>query len=90
MMNYLKDCACSLSNNLGENSIRLLVVGCKNWLFSDTPNSAESSMNVYTMIETAKANDLDPLKYLSFLFENRPSTEISDDGLEQLAQETCE
>ncbi len=37
MMNYLKDGACSLSNNLSENSIRPLVVGRKNWLFSDTP-----------------------------------------------------
>ena len=37
MMNYLKDGACSLSNNLSENSIRPLVVGRKNWLFCDTP-----------------------------------------------------
>lgn len=58
MMNYLKDGACSLSNNLSENSIRPLVVGRKNWLFSDTPNGATASMLVYSMIETAKANEL--------------------------------
>ena len=95
MMNYLKDGACSLSNNLSENSIRPLVVGRKNWLFSDTQDGAEASMKVYTMIETAKANDLDPQKYLSFLLEHRPSAKMSDDELEQLApwsklaQETC-
>ena len=50
MMNYLKDGACSLSNNLSENSIRPLVVGRKNWLFSDTQDGAEASMKVYTMI----------------------------------------
>jgi hypothetical protein len=47
------------------------------------------------MIETAKANELDPHKYLSFLLEHRPSAEMSDDELEQLApwgelaQEIC-
>lgn len=95
MMNYLKDGACSLSNNLSENSIRPLVVGRKNWLFSDTPAGADASMKIYSMIETAKANDLDPKKYLNYLLEHRPSVEMSDDELEQLApwssvvQETC-
>lgn len=95
MMNYLKDGACSLSNNLSENSIRPLVVGRKNWLFSDTPAGADASMKIYSMVETAKANELDPHKYLSFLLEHRPSVEMSDDDLEQLApwsksaQEIC-
>lgn len=95
MMNYLKDGACSLSNNLSENSIRPLVVGRKNWLFSDTPAGADASMKIYSMIETAKANDLDPKKYLNYLLEHRPSVEMSDDELEQLGpwssavQETC-
>ena len=86
---------CTTDNNLSENSIRPLVVGRKNWLFSDTQDGAEASMKVYTMIETAKANDLDPQKYLSFLLEHRPSAKMSDDELEQLApwsklaQETC-
>ena len=85
MMNYLKDGACSLSNNLSENSIRPLVVGRKNWLFSDTPAGADASMKIYSMIETTKANELDPQKYLKFLLEHRPSVEMSDDELEQLA-----
>ena len=95
MMNYLEDGACSLSNNLSENSIRPLVVGRKNWLFCDTPAGADASMKIYSMIETAKANELDPLKYLSFLLEHRPGAEMSDGELEQfapwskLAQETC-
>ena len=75
MMNYLKDGACSLSNNLSENSIRPLVVGRKNWLFCDTPAGADASMKIYSMIETAKANELDPLKYLSFLLEYHPGAE---------------
>lgn len=85
MMNYLKDGACSLSNNLSENSIRPLVVGRKNRLFGDTSAGADASMKIYSMIETAKANELDPHKYLAFLLDHRPSGEMSDDELEQLA-----
>lgn len=84
MMNYLKDGACSLSNNLSENSIRPLVVGRKNWLFCDTPAGADASMKIYSMIETAKANELDPLKYLSFLLEHRSGAEMSDEELEPI------
>jgi hypothetical protein len=95
MMNYLKDGACSLSNNLSENSIRPVVMGRKNWLFSDTPDGANASMKIFSMIETAKANGVDPLKYLNFLLEHRPSAEMTDDELEalapwgEMAQETC-
>lgn len=52
-------------------------------------------MKIYSMIETAKANQLDPLKYLSFLLEHRPSAEMADEELKQFAtwseltQETC-
>ncbi|MDD7206350.1 MAG: transposase domain-containing protein, partial [Lachnospiraceae bacterium] len=62
-----------------------LVVGRKNWLFSDTPAGAKASMNVYSMIETAKENELDPLKYLTFLLENRPNANMSEDELTKLA-----
>lgn len=85
VMNYLKDGACSLSNNLSENSIRLLVVGYKNWIFSDTPAGAGASIKIYSMIETAKANDLALKKHLNYLLEHRPSAEMLDDELEQLA-----
>ena len=46
LMTYLEDGRCSLSNNMSENSIRPVVVGRKNWLFSDTPNGAEASMGI--------------------------------------------
>lgn len=52
-------------------------------------------MKIYSMIETAKANYLNPQKYLSFFLEHRSSAKMSDDELEQLApwnrlaQETC-
>jgi hypothetical protein len=59
------------------NSIRPLVVGRKNFLFCDSQDGAKASMNVYAIIETAKAINLDPLKYLTFLPEHRPSADMS-------------
>lgn len=84
-MTYLEDGHCSLSNNLSENSIRPFTVGRKNWLFSDTPKGAEASSLVYTMVEMAKANDLNIYKYLEFLLAHRPSEAMTDEQLEELA-----
>ena len=61
-----------------------MVLGRKNWLFSDTQDGANASMTVFSMVETAKANGLDPQKYLLFLLDQRPSVEMTDDELDQL------
>ena len=50
-----KDGRCSFSNNLSENAIRPFTVGRKNWLFCDTPNGAQASAIVYTMVENGKS-----------------------------------
>jgi len=55
-----------ISNNLAENAIRPFAVGRKNWLFCDTAKGAESSAIVYSMVETAKANGIDPYDYLLY------------------------
>ena len=82
---YLEtDGRCNFSDNLSENAIRPFTVGCKNWLFSATPKGATASALVYTMVEMAKANDLNIYKYLTYLLEHRPSEEMSDDQLEPL------
>jgi transposase len=84
MMTYLEDAHCSLSNNPSENSIQPVVVGRKAWLFSDTQDGADASMTVFSLVETAKANGIDPQKYLEFLLEHRPDSDISDEELEEL------
>lgn len=66
-------------NNLAENAIRPFVVGRKNWLFAGTPDGAKASATMYSLIETAKANNLDVYKYLRFLFENLPLAQDEDD-----------
>ena len=49
---------------LAENAIRPFAVGRRNWLFADTPRGAKASATVYSLIETAKANGLEPFAYL--------------------------
>lgn len=59
-------------NNLAENAIRPFVIGRKNWLFSGTPEGAQASACLYSLIETAKANGLEPYRYLRYIFEKLP------------------
>lgn len=68
-----------ISNVLAENSIRPYVVGRKAWLFSDTPSGAHASALYYTLIETAKANDLDPYRYINHLVSNIAAAETVED-----------
>ena len=82
---YLEDGRCSFSNNLSENAIRPFTVGRKNWLFSDTPDGATASATVYTMVEMAKAHDLNVYKYLNYLLKHRPTKDWTDDQLSDLA-----
>ena len=82
---YLEDGRCSFSNNLSENAIRPFTVGRKNWLFCDTPNGAQASALVYSMVEIAKANGVNVYHYLTYQLEKMPSNRMSDEELELLA-----
>lgn len=72
----LRLCFCDvgipLDTNAVENAIRPFVVGRKNWLFSGSPRGADSSALIYSLIETAKANEWEPNAYLKYLFERLP------------------
>ncbi len=61
-----------LTNNRCENAIRPFVVGRKGWLFSDTVKGAVASANLYSLVETCKANGIEPHGYLSLLFAQLP------------------
>ena len=73
LMNYLKDGDTEISNNLAENSIRPFTVGRKNWLFSGSPKGATTSAGIYTIVETAKANEINPQKYIEYLLKTLPN-----------------
>lgn len=68
-----------LDTNRVENAIRPFVIGRKNWLFSHTANGATASANLYSLVETAKANGLEPHAYLTHLFAELPkATSLAD------------
>lgn len=69
---YLEDGRLIPDNNVAENAIRPFAVGRKNWLFSGSPNGAKASAAIYSLIETAKANDLNHYEYLLHVFEKLP------------------
>ncbi len=69
---FLEHGEIEISNNQVENAIRPIVVGRKNWLFADTPDGARASVIVYTIMETAKANGLNPEKYINHLMTVLP------------------
>lgn len=75
---YTNNGAWPIDNNLAENAIRPFVIGRKAWLFSNSQRGATASANLYSLIETAKANDREPYQYLSWLFERLPTTEADD------------
>ncbi|UZE97201.1 IS66 family transposase [Alkalimarinus alittae] len=76
---YLEDGRLNIDNNIAENAIRPFVIGRKNWLFSDTPRGAHASARIYSVIETAKANGLEPYAYLKQLFTELPRVSSVDD-----------
>ena len=69
---FLSNGAVPIDTNAVENAIRPFVVGRKNWLFSGSPRGADSSALIYSLIETAKANGIEPYFYLRYLFEKLP------------------
>lgn len=79
MMNVLEDGRLELDNNIAERAIKPFVIGRKNWLFSNSVRGAEASAAVYSVVETAKANGLNPRKYVEWLLEQMPNAgELTD------------
>ena len=76
---YTEDGRLRPDNNLAENVIRPFVVGRKNWLFAGHPRGARASATIYSLIETAKSNGLEPYRYLRYLFERLPIAETESD-----------
>ena len=69
---YLDNGEVPISNNLAENAIRPFTLGRKNWLFCDTPKGAEASAIVYSLVESAKANGIEPFAYLQHVLVQLP------------------
>jgi transposase len=85
---YVEDGCLEIDDNIVENSIRPFAVGRKNWLFSDTTDGAEASSIIYSIIETAKANNIEPFGYLNLLLEKLPLCNTTD-GITSLLPHRC-
>ena len=68
-----------IDNNRVENSIRPFVVGRKGWLFSDTPAGARSSAVIYSLMQTAKANGIEPYAWLCTVLHDLPAAKTIED-----------
>ena len=79
LIRYVEHGTWPIDNNLCENAIRPFVVGRRNWLFSDTVGGANASANLYSLIETCKANGVDPYAYLVHLLRKLPCAQAADD-----------
>lgn len=78
--NYLLDGRCEISNNRAERSIKPFVIGRKNFLFSDTVRGAKSSAIIYSIIETAKENGLNPMTYLTYILSKMPNIDFRNNS----------
>lgn len=78
-MGALDDGRLPLDNNLAERGIKPFVIGRKNFLFGDMPRGAAASAGMYSIVVTAKANGLNPRKYVQWLLEEMPKAENPDD-----------
>jgi transposase len=79
MAAYLGSPYLTPDNNACENAIRPFVIGRKSWMFCGSPEGAESSCGIYSLIETAKQNIIPPAHYLTTLFEKAPLASSTED-----------
>lgn len=75
---FLLDGRLEIDNNRSERAIKPFVIGRKNWLFSNTARGANSSAVIYSLVETAKENGLNPFPYLTYLFGQLPNINLKD------------
>lgn len=79
LLTYLEDGDISIDNNVTERDIRPFTTGRKNWMFSTSVEGAKASANLYSLVMTCRANDINPYYYFQSLFTELPKREPADD-----------
>lgn len=89
LVRYLLDGRLEISNNRAERSIKPFVIGRKNFLFANTARGAMASAVMYSLVETAKENAINPYDYLVWVLKAAPEMELSQNSVlaEQLLPE---
>jgi hypothetical protein len=78
LTNYLKDGRLEISNNRAERSIKPFVIDRKNFLFANTAKGATGSAVMFSLIQTAIENGLDPYKYITWLLRKAKDADLTD------------
>ena len=76
---YLSDGRLDIDNNSTERMIKPFALGRKNWLFSGNENGAKASAIIYSLLETAKANDLEPYSYFRYILTHLPYAQTDEE-----------
>ena len=81
---YLEDGNLQIDNNTAEQRIKPFVIGRKNWVMNQTPRGADASAVLYSLVQTAKANNLEPFAFLTHILTELPKLgRHYDDALDQ-------
>ena len=78
LYNYLLDGRLEASNNIAERSVKPFVISRKNFLFAKTAGGDEGSSIIFSLIETAKENKLNPYRYLAYVLQLAPELDQSE------------
>jgi len=78
LKNYLLDGRLEISNNRTERTVKMFVIDRKNFLFANTPRGAKASAIIFSLIQTAIENRLNPFDYLVHLFRNAPNCDMTN------------
>ena len=81
---YLQDDRCELSNNAAERKAKSYAIGRKNSLLHTSVDGAKASSVIYSLVETAKANNLNVFQYLYMVLLYMPGCKSGSEGIEQL------
>jgi hypothetical protein len=74
---FVEDGCLAIDNNIAEREIKAVVIGRKNWLFADSMDGMRTNATMYSLVQTAKANGINPFDYLRYLFVTIPRLENS-------------
>lgn len=69
---FVEDGRLAIDNNIAEREIKAVVIGRKNWLFADSMDGMRANATMYSLVQTAKANNINPFDYLRYVFETIP------------------
>lgn len=86
LTNYLKDGRIEIDNNLIENAIRPFALGRKNWLFAGSPAGAKAGAILYSLLQTCKANHIEPYRYFCTMLHRIRYCKTDDDYRNLLPQ----